>query len=197
MLGQENDSINQYSPEREYGFGGGCGIGGGYSVLSGNFSEFLPDYGAGIIGFNFLYGRFITDISMVIGNVTSMGEYSQGDLSINRDSTIHIFTFENTIGYFTVDKEKFSFYPFGGIQVYQLSQFQNDEKVGGSGKLGLVYGCAFDYKFSNEFGENFMGDFILGVRIRNSHLNEYYGLNVSNLNLSLYFRFMIRGYRQN
>lgn len=193
---QVSDSVYTYSPERKYGFGGGCGIGGGYSILTGDLSKYQPNYGTFHIGFNFVFNRFIYDISMLIGNVDANDGYSNNELTLIKDSTNQILEFENTLGYFLLDRKKFSVYPFLGITFFSMSYFNGDDEISGPYRFGEVYGCAFDYKFSNAFGDSYMGDFILGTRLSYKNLNDYANLNVSNLNIGFYFRFMIRSYKK-
>lgn len=197
-LGQAvSDSIYSDSIKVKYGFGGGCGIGGGYTILTENLSNYLPNNGSLDIGFNFEYDRFIYDFTMNLNNFNAKSNYAYNNTAILKDSTSQLTYFGNTLGYFIIDRPKLLVYPFSGIINMQLSQFSGDEKMEVYKKMGYTFGCVFDYKFSSTYDQEIQGDFILGSRFSYNMLDDYEELNASNFNLSVYFRFMIRSYRNN
>ncbi len=194
LIAQENNSLHYDLPEIKYGFGGGGSFGIGYSIFTGTLSEYVNNSASGNFGFIFSYDRFIYDIKLVVTNSDAYENYKHSKFHIPKDSTIQIFSFENTIGYSILDKKSFGLIPFAGVNVFNLSK-PIENKSSGPDKIGFILGVCFDYKFSNTFGLTYMGDFIVGTRLSYNYINDYIDLNTSNINVSLYFRFWIRSYR--
>lgn len=180
-----------------YRFGGGASIGGGYFSLLGDGSEYLNNHASFNIGFVFSYGKVFYDFEMMISNAKAIKNYNNPSYIVNQDSMNQIFSFNNTLGYAILDNRKLCIYPFLGISANQLTEFRIDRNDSdGPTKLGYIAGIQINYKFSSSFGKTYMGDFVIGTRLNLLILPDYAGLNMSYLNISLYFRFHIRSYQK-